>query len=75
MDRPALEAALRALSDLLRKSDPEAEGALDEVRGALKGSRAKEVERIAQALDLFDFKGAAKALAALADAEGIPLGP
>ena len=74
VDRPALEAALRALADLVRKNDPEAEGALEHVRGALKGSRAKEVERIAQALDLFDFRGAAKALAALADAEGIRLG-
>ena len=74
VDRPALETALRALADLVRKNDPEAEGALEHVRGALKGSRAKEVERIAQALDLFDFRGAAKALTALAEAEGIPVG-
>jgi HPt (histidine-containing phosphotransfer) domain-containing protein len=71
VDRRALEAALRELADLVRKSDPEAEGALDRVRGALRGARAKEVQRIAGALDLFDFRGAAKALAALAEAEGI----
>jgi PAS domain S-box-containing protein len=74
VDRPALETALRALADLVRKNDPEAEGALEHVRGVLKGSRTKEVERIAQALDLFDFRGAAKALTALAEAEDIPVG-
>jgi two-component system sensor histidine kinase/response regulator len=74
VDKDDLEQALRVLADLVRKSDPEAEGALEHVRGALKGSRAKEVERIAQALDLFDFRGAAKALTALAEAEGIPIG-
>jgi two-component system sensor histidine kinase/response regulator len=71
VDRPALEMALRALADLVRRNDPEAEGALEQVRGALKGSRGKEVERIAQALDLFDFRGATKALTALAEAEGL----
>ena len=71
VDRPALETALRALADRVRKSDPEAEGALERVRRALGGSRAGEVERIAQALDLFDFRGAAKALSALAEAEDI----
>ena len=47
---------------------------MEQVRGALKGSRAKEVGRIAGALDLFDFRGAAKALTALAEAEGVPVG-
>jgi hypothetical protein len=75
VDRPALETALRSLADLVRKNDPEAEGALEHVRGVLKGARGKEVERIAQALDMFDFRGATKALTALADAEGIPIGP
>jgi hypothetical protein len=75
VDRPALETALRSLADLVRKNDPEAEGALEHVRGALKGARAKEVGRIAQALDMFDFRGATRALTALADAEGIPVGP
>ena len=74
MDRASLETALRALAELVRKNDPEAEGALDQVRGALHGSRTSEVERIAQALDLFDFRGAAKALTALAEAEGISFG-
>jgi len=35
----------------------------------LNGSRPKEVERIARALDMFDFRGATKALTALAEAE------
>lgn len=71
VDVAALETALRALADGVRKSDPEAEGALEQVRGALRGSRAPEVERIAGALDVFDFREAARALAALAEAEGI----
>ena len=75
VDRPALESALRALADRVRKNDPEAEDALGHVRGMLKGARNKEVKRIAQALDLFDFRGAARALTALADAEGVSLGP
>jgi PAS domain S-box-containing protein len=75
IDRAALEAALRALADLLRKNDPEAETALEQLRAALKGSRAAELNRIASALDLFDFRGAAKALTALADAEGIQVAP
>ncbi len=75
VDRPALESALRALADRVRKNDPEAEDALEHVRGVLKGARTREVERIAQALDLFDFRGATKALTALADAEGVSLGP
>jgi two-component system sensor histidine kinase/response regulator len=74
VDRPALASALRALAELVRKNDPEAEGALEHVRVALKGSRSQEVGRIAQALDLFDFRGATKALSALAEAEGLPLG-
>jgi two-component system sensor histidine kinase/response regulator len=74
VDRAALETALRALADFVRRNDPEAEGALEQVRGALNGSRSREEERIAQALDLFDFRGAAKALTALAEAEGIALG-
>jgi CheY-like chemotaxis protein len=75
VDRPALEAGLRALADLVRKNDPDVEGSLESVRGALKGLRAKELQRIAGALDLFDFRGAARAITALAEAEGIPIGP
>jgi HPt (histidine-containing phosphotransfer) domain-containing protein len=75
VDSAALETALRALADRVRKSDPEAEGALERVRGTLGGARAREVESIARALDLFDFRGAANALAALAEAEGIRIEP
>jgi CheY-like chemotaxis protein len=74
VDRSALETALRALADLVRKNEPEAEIALETVRSALRGTRGKEVERIAQALDLFDFRAAARALAVLAEAEGVPVG-
>jgi hypothetical protein len=74
VDKSVLETALRALADLVRKNDPEAESALENVRGALRGTRSKEVERIARALDLFDFRGAAKALTALAETEGITVG-
>jgi HPt (histidine-containing phosphotransfer) domain-containing protein len=72
-NRPAIETALRELAELVRKSDPDAEMALERLRGALKGSRGKEVERIAQALNSFDFRSAAKALTAFAEAEEIPL--
>ena len=74
VDRFALETALRVLADFVRKNEPEAESALENVRSALRGTRSKEVERIAQALDLFDFRAAAKALAVLAEAEGVPVG-
>jgi two-component system sensor histidine kinase/response regulator len=74
VDRAALQKAARALSDLVRKNDPEADHALEQLRAALQGGRRKELEGIAQALDVFDFRGAAKALAALAEAEGIMLG-
>jgi two-component system sensor histidine kinase/response regulator len=74
VDRTALEASLRELADHVRTNNPDAEDALEHVRAALGGSRGIEIERIAQALDLFDFREAAKALSALADAEGIPIG-
>jgi signal transduction histidine kinase/CheY-like chemotaxis protein len=74
VDRPALETAFRALADFIRKNDLEAEGALEQLRGTLRGSRARELARIAGALDEFDFRAAAKALAALAEAEGVRIG-
>jgi two-component system sensor histidine kinase/response regulator len=73
VDRAALEMAMGGLAELLRKNNPDAENALEDLRRALRGERAQEVERIAQALDRFDFRGATKALACLADAEGITL--
>jgi two-component system, sensor histidine kinase and response regulator len=74
VDSASLEAALRELSNLLRKNDPEAETALERVRGALRGTRGPDVERVARALDMFDFREATKALSALAEAVGIGLG-
>lgn len=73
VDRLALESALRTLAELVRKNDPEADSALERLRGVLKGARPKEVDRIAQALDLFDFRTAAKAISGLAEAEKIAL--
>jgi two-component system sensor histidine kinase/response regulator len=74
VDRHALETSLRALADLVRKNNPDAEHALEDVRAALKGSHTEAVDRVAQALDVFDFRGAMKALTALAKAEGVPIG-
>src|SRR5262249_22214016 len=74
VDRHALATSLRALADLIRKNNPDAENVLEQVRAALDGSHGEAVDRIAQALDGFDFRGAMKALMALADAEGIPVG-
>ena len=74
VDRHALATSLRALADLIRKNNPDAENVLEQVRAALKGSHAEAVDRIAEALDGFDFRGAMKALAALADTEGISVG-
>jgi CheY-like chemotaxis protein len=73
VDRHALEKSLRALADLVRKNNPDAENVLEHVRAALKGSRAEDVDRLAHALDVFDFREAMQALVALAAAEGIPL--
>ena len=74
MDRHALATSLRALADLVRKNNPEAENVLEHVRAALKGSHTEAVNCVAQALDVFDFRGAMKALTALAEAEGVPIG-
>ena len=73
VDKAALLEALVVLTDLIRKNDPEAESALEPVRQALKGGRAREADKIAQAIDLFDFRAAARAVAALAEAEGLTL--
>jgi CheY-like chemotaxis protein len=74
VDRDALESSIRELSRLVRSNNPDAEAALEGVRAALNGARGKEVEGVAQALDMFDFRGAEKALADLATVEGVPLG-
>jgi two-component system sensor histidine kinase/response regulator len=73
IDRLALEAALRTLAERVRKNDPEAEAALETVRNVLGNSRSQETERIARALDIFDFRGAVKVINALAQSEGITL--
>jgi CheY-like chemotaxis protein len=74
VDRHALATSLRALADLIRKNNPDAENVLEQVRAVVEGSHVEAVDRIAQALDGFDFRGAMKALAALADSEDIQVG-
>ncbi len=74
VDRSALETGVRVLAERIRKNDPEAEVDLEKVRKALAGTRASEMQRIARALDVFDFRGAAQALGALAEVEGIRIG-
>jgi HPt (histidine-containing phosphotransfer) domain-containing protein len=74
VDRHALETSLRTLAELVRKSNPDAESVLEHVRAALKGTHTEAVDRVAQALDVFDFRGTMKALTALAEAEGVPIG-
>jgi CheY-like chemotaxis protein len=71
VDRHALETAVRTLSELIRRHDPQAEGALEQIRTAVKGAHHNEMDQIAEALELFDFRRAANALGALAEAEGI----
>src|SRR5262249_34010721 len=64
VDRHSLETSLHTLADVVRKNNPDGENVLEHVRAALKGSRAEAVDRIAHALDVFDFREAMKALAA-----------
>jgi HPt (histidine-containing phosphotransfer) domain-containing protein len=73
IDRASLKKSLRELSTLLRRNDPEAQDVLEVVRGLLKGSRRREIDRIAQALDRFDFRGAVSAVIQLAAIEAIEL--
>ncbi|GAB6126938.1 response regulator [Humidesulfovibrio idahonensis] len=74
MDRPAAEASARELSEMLKKNNPDAEATLERLKAALGGSGGSEAAQIAEALDMFDFKGALAALDALARALDIALG-
>jgi two-component system sensor histidine kinase/response regulator len=73
MDRPAVQAAARELAEMLRKSNPDAETVLERLKTGLGGTGAAEAAQIAEALDMFDFKGALAALETLATALNIAL--
>jgi HPt (histidine-containing phosphotransfer) domain-containing protein len=73
MDKTALVQAIGNLAAMLAKNNPDAENALEEVRTALAGQFGAEADRIAGALDMFDFKGASTALSELAQAVDITL--
>jgi len=66
MNREALGAAMKVLADMLRKNNPEAEVALETVTALCRGRWAESTRRLGKAMDLFDFKGAMKALEELA---------
>jgi hypothetical protein len=58
---------------LLSKNNPEAEVALETVTALCVGQWAGSIRRLGLAVDLFDFKGAMKALEALASDAGVVL--
>ena len=64
---------MKVLADLLRKNNPEAEVALETVTALCQGQWPESIRRLGQAVDMFDFKGAIKALEALAGDANIAL--
>jgi hypothetical protein len=72
VNRGALGAAMKTLADLLRKNNPEADAALETVTALCLGQWGASTRRLAMALDQFDFRGAMKALEALALDSQVP---
>ena len=66
VNREALGAAMKVLADLLRKNNPDAEVALETVTALCLNQWAGSIRRLGLTLGTFDFKGAMKALEALA---------
>ena len=66
VDQEALSGAMKVLAELLRKNNPEAEVALESVNALCLGRWSGTIRRLGVAVDTFDFKGAMKALEALA---------
>jgi two-component system, sensor histidine kinase and response regulator len=66
INREALGAAMKVLAEMLRKNNPEAEVALETVTTLCLGQWTGTTRRLGIAVDTFDFKGAIKALDALA---------
>jgi signal transduction histidine kinase/DNA-binding response OmpR family regulator/HPt (histidine-containing phosphotransfer) domain-containing protein/HAMP domain-containing protein len=73
VNREALGASLKALAEMLRKNNPEAEVALENVTALCRDQWAESTLRIGNAVDSFDFKGAMKALEQLAGEANISL--
>jgi hypothetical protein len=73
VNRDALGVAMKTLAELLRKNNPEAEVALETVTALCLGQWAESIRRLGLAVDNFDFKGAMKALEALAGEAGVAL--
>jgi two-component system sensor histidine kinase/response regulator len=73
VNRDALGVAMKTLAELLRKNNPEAEVALETVTALCLGQWAESIRRLGLAVDTFDFKGAMKALEALAGEAGVAL--
>jgi two-component system sensor histidine kinase/response regulator len=69
----ALNRALKTLVEMVRKNNPEADTALENVTALCRGQWAVTTRRIGDAVDSFDFKGAMKALEELADEANIAL--
>jgi two-component system sensor histidine kinase/response regulator len=72
VNRGALGAAMKTLADLLRKNNPEADAALETVTALCLGQWGASTRRLSMALDQFDFRGAMKALEALALDSQVP---
>jgi len=73
VNREALSAALKTLAEMVRKNNPEAEAALENVTSLCRGQWATTTRRIGNAVDSFDFKGALRALQELAGEANIAL--
>ena len=73
VNREALGSALKSLAEMVRKNNPEAEVALENVTALCRGQWSVITRRIGNAVDSFDFKGAMKALQELAGEANIAL--
>ncbi len=73
VNREALGAAMKVLADLLRKNNPDAEVALETVTALCPNQWAGSIRRLGLTLGTFDFKGAMRALDALAGDAAVAL--
>jgi two-component system sensor histidine kinase/response regulator len=71
VNREALASALSGLEEMLRKNNPDAEVALENIVSLCRGHWAVSTRRLGAAIDQFDFKAAIKALEALAAEVGL----
>jgi two-component system sensor histidine kinase/response regulator len=73
VNREALRDAMKLLAERLRKNDPEAETAMETVTALCQGQWSGSIRRLNQAVDMFDFKGAIRALDSLAADSNVDL--